>query len=129
MLAALQPEGMLPVQGVALGPGVLGFALGITTASGVLFGIGPAAWTRRRAPADESGPHFRPHDLAWPRSMRRRCEDQGIAFFFKQSAARFPARGTKLDGEFVRAFPAPRQGMSAPLDQLRMEGIGFGQLV
>lgn len=52
LLAALQPEGMLPVSDIGLDGGVLLFALGITTLSGLLFGIGPALWTRRRAPAE-----------------------------------------------------------------------------
>jgi len=31
----------------------------------------------------ESGPGYREHDLEWPRVMKRRCEDQGVAFFYK----------------------------------------------
>ena len=56
----------------------------------------------------ESGPSFRPMDLDWARSMRRRCADAGVAFFFKQSAARHTERGIKLDGEIVRNYPQPR---------------------
>lgn len=65
----------------------------------------------------ESGPHYRKHDLAWPRSMRARCEGQGVAFFYKQSASRFTEQGITLDGELVRNFPTPRLGYLAPLDR------------
>lgn len=56
----------------------------------------------------ESGPKHRPHDLAWPRAMRAKCDAAGVAFFFKQSAARFTEMGTTLDGETVRNYPTPR---------------------
>ena len=62
----------------------------------------------------ESGPGFRPEGTpedpkAWARSMRARCEAAGVAFFHKQSAARFTERGQELDGEIVHQFPSPRQ--------------------
>jgi protein gp37 len=56
----------------------------------------------------ESGPGFRPHDLAWPRAMRDRCASLGIAFFFKQSSAWRTEIGTRLDGQTIRKFPVPR---------------------
>lgn len=56
----------------------------------------------------ESGPGFRPHDLAWPRRMRERCSELGVAFFFKQSSAPRTEMGTTLDGETVRKYPRPR---------------------
>jgi len=52
VLAAMQPERMLPVGDIGINMGVLLFALGITVGSGLLFGIGPAAWARHRVPAD-----------------------------------------------------------------------------
>jgi putative ABC transport system permease protein len=52
VLAALQPDGMLPVTDIGINTGVLSFALAIAIGSGLLFGIGPAIWARRRAPAD-----------------------------------------------------------------------------
>jgi putative ABC transport system permease protein len=52
VLAALQPDGMLPVTNIGLNIGVLAFALAIAIGSGLLFGIGPAIWARHRAPAD-----------------------------------------------------------------------------
>lgn len=56
----------------------------------------------------ESGPGHRPMDLAWPRAMRRKCEEHGTAFFFKQSAAYRTEMGITLDGEVVRNYPEPR---------------------
>jgi putative ABC transport system permease protein len=52
VLSAMQPEGMLPVRDIAVNLSVLGFALGISVVSGLLFGIGPALWAGRRAPAE-----------------------------------------------------------------------------
>ena len=52
LLAALQPEGMLPVANIGVNTSVLLFALGVSIASGLLFGIGPALWAGRRAPAE-----------------------------------------------------------------------------
>jgi protein gp37 len=56
----------------------------------------------------ESGAGFRGHNLDWPRDMKRRCEAEGIAFFYKQSAAYRTEMGTSLDGETVRKYPTPR---------------------
>jgi len=56
----------------------------------------------------ESGPHYRKHDIQWARDMRDRCAAAGVAFFFKQSAARFPSRGTLIDGVEIKQFPARR---------------------
>lgn len=72
----------------------------------------------------ESGEHYRPHDLAWPRAMKAKCEREGRAFFFKQSAARFTETGTKLDGEWVRNMPTPRGGYIAPLDPFDWQKAG-----
>ena len=56
----------------------------------------------------ESGAGFRPHDLAWPRAMRRRCSETGVAFFYKQSPGPRSGMGEELDGEIVMAYPVPR---------------------
>jgi protein gp37 len=58
----------------------------------------------------ESGQHYRPMAHAWARDLRDASADQGTAFFFKQSAARFTERGTTLqyeDGNFytIRQYP------------------------
>jgi len=44
----------------------------------------------------ESGPGYRPMDHAWARNIRDICINQGVAFFFKQSAHFFTERGTEL---------------------------------
>jgi protein gp37 len=56
----------------------------------------------------ESGSGFRPMDVAWARSMRRKCAAEGVAFFFKQSAAIRTEMGIELDGQIVREYPTPR---------------------
>lgn len=70
----------------------------------------------------ESGPHYRPMDHAWARDIRDQCVAAGVAFFFKQSAARFTERGTALieeDGsawewrQFPGEFTPPRQVRAA----------------
>ena len=52
LLGAMQPEGMLPVGNIDVNASVLLFALGVSVGSGLLFGIGPALWAGRRAPAE-----------------------------------------------------------------------------
>lgn len=44
----------------------------------------------------ESGIGHRPCDPAWARSLRDRCVDQGIAFFWKQWGGRTPKSGGRL---------------------------------
>lgn len=44
----------------------------------------------------ESGNNFRPMDHAWARNIRDQCVEQGVPFFFKQSAALRTETGTKL---------------------------------
>jgi protein gp37 len=56
----------------------------------------------------ESGAGYRPCDLQWAREMKRKCEQSGAAFFFKQSAAIRTEMGIELDGEIYRKFPVPR---------------------
>jgi len=51
-LASLQPEGMLDVTEFTLDWRVLGYVLLATMASGLLFGVAPAAWSGRRMPGD-----------------------------------------------------------------------------
>ena len=53
----------------------------------------------------ESGAKFRPMDHQWARNIRELCAANGVAFFFKQSAAFRTEMGTQLDGETVRQFP------------------------
>ncbi len=51
-IALLAPAGTLPDTGIHLDWSVLLYTLAITTASGIVFGIGPALWSARRAPGD-----------------------------------------------------------------------------
>jgi protein gp37 len=53
----------------------------------------------------ESGPKFRPMDHNWARAIRDRCVAARVPFFFKQSSAIRPDKGTTLDGETIRQFP------------------------
>jgi putative ABC transport system permease protein len=52
VLIALQPPGMLPESGVRMDWAVLGYVVAITTLSGMLLGVAPAAWSARRTPAE-----------------------------------------------------------------------------
>lgn len=57
----------------------------------------------------ESGPHFRPADPDWYRSLRDQCVEAGVAFFFKQWSALNPKPlGRLLDGRTWNQFPEPR---------------------
>ncbi len=51
-LAALQPDGMLPVRSVPMDFRVLTCVLVLTSLTGLVFGIGPAIWTAGRNPAE-----------------------------------------------------------------------------
>lgn len=54
----------------------------------------------------ESGPGYRPIDLAWARGIRDACAAQDVAFFFKQWGGRTPkAGGRTLDGEIHDKMP------------------------
>lgn len=51
-LLTMQPEGMLPVTGISVDYRVLAFTIGLTTISGLLFGLAPAMIATRQSPAD-----------------------------------------------------------------------------
>jgi putative ABC transport system permease protein len=51
-LLALQPSGMLPVTDIPLDHRVWLFAIGLTTVSGIVFGLAPALMATRQSPAD-----------------------------------------------------------------------------
>ena len=53
----------------------------------------------------ESGPGYRPMDHQWARNILALCRQQGIAFFFKQSAAPRTEIGTKIDGREFKEYP------------------------
>ncbi|HEX9565284.1 MAG TPA: ABC transporter permease [Gemmatimonadaceae bacterium] len=52
LLAANQPEGLLPVRDIGVSAEVIVFALSVSIMSGLLFGIGPSVWARRRDAAE-----------------------------------------------------------------------------
>jgi protein gp37 len=54
----------------------------------------------------ESGPSYRPMQLAWARGIREACTSAGVPFFFKQWGGRTPkALGRELDGELWDQMP------------------------
>ena len=54
----------------------------------------------------ESGPHARPVDIEWLRSLRDKCMQGDHAFFFKQWGGRLPkSNGNMLDGRQWLQFP------------------------
>ncbi|MFJ8963642.1 DUF5131 family protein [Lentzea sp. NPDC102401] len=54
----------------------------------------------------ESGPRYRPMELAWARGIRDACQDVGVPFFFKQWGGRTPkALGRELDGRLWEEMP------------------------
>lgn len=56
----------------------------------------------------ESGPGYRPVDLAWARALRDRCNEAGVAFFWKQWGG-FTAKsgGRLLDNRTWDEYPVP----------------------
>ena len=73
----------------------------------------------------ESGYGHRPMDHAWARNIRDQCVEQGVPFFFKQSANNRPETGTKLqetDGTFTtwHQFPETLEVVSQNNGQLSL---------
>ena len=59
----------------------------------------------------ESGPRHRDLDLDWVRDLRDRCQENGTAFFHKQSGGRTPKSGGRLlDGREWNEFPPHTSG-------------------
>lgn len=59
----------------------------------------------------ESGPNYRPVELSWVRSIRDRCLEAQVPFFFKQWGGRTPkARGRELDGRRWDQMPVASHG-------------------
>ncbi len=52
VLAAMQPDGMLPVDNIGVSWNVVAYVVGIAMASGVLFGIAPVLWNNQRVPGE-----------------------------------------------------------------------------
>ncbi|QPJ61727.1 MAG: phage Gp37/Gp68 family protein [Candidatus Nitronauta litoralis] len=65
----------------------------------------------------ESGPHARPMQLSWVRSIRDQCVEQEVPFFFKQWGGFRPkSGGRELDGKEWNEFPQLSDRSSAPQD-------------
>jgi protein gp37 len=57
----------------------------------------------------ESGPRHRPVREEWLLALRDRCQDEGVAYFFKQWGGRRPkSGGRELDGRTWDEMPTPR---------------------
>ena len=55
----------------------------------------------------ESGPGARPMKSEWVRALQVQCEEQGVAFFFKQwGGTRKKRAGRELDGRTWDAMPS-----------------------
>lgn len=66
----------------------------------------------------ESGPHARPMQLSWARSVRDQCVKQKVPFFFKQWGGFRPkSGGRELDGREWNEFPDLAASSQKP-DQL-----------
>jgi protein gp37 len=60
----------------------------------------------------ESGPNFRPLNLQWTREIRDQCQQQGVAFFFKQVGGLRPKSGGRiLDGRTWGQYPGMLEGL------------------
>jgi protein gp37 len=82
--------------------------------------LGPIADTLDLAGIDwmivggESGTRHRPMRVEWARELRDRCNDEDVAFFFKQWGGRTPkAGGRLLDGVQHDGMPIQRELASA----------------
>lgn len=62
----------------------------------------------------ESGPGFRPMPHDWCRDLRDRCDEAGVAFYFKQSAAWRTEMGIELDGRRHEEYPYPHPATGEP---------------
>jgi len=62
----------------------------------------------------ESGPRSRPMELQWVRSIRQRCVDYSVPFFFKQwGGVNKKKAGRVLDGQIWDQKPIMRHDCSA----------------
>jgi protein gp37 len=63
----------------------------------------------------ESGPRYRPVKVEWLRELRDRCQEEGVAYFFKQWGGRRPKTGGReLDGRTWDELPrSPRDALVA----------------
>jgi protein gp37 len=62
----------------------------------------------------ESGPNWRPMDLAWVRALRDKSRAAGTAFYFKQTNGLYPGKEARLDGQVYEEWPET-PGVALPL--------------
>lgn len=53
----------------------------------------------------EGGPHYRPMNLDWARSLRDACDESGVPFFYKQGSGLRPGMNRELDGRLWEDMP------------------------
>ena len=53
----------------------------------------------------ESGPHRRPFDPAWAKSIYEQCQEAGVSFFGKQDSGLYPGKPLLIDGKTVHEWP------------------------
>jgi protein gp37 len=64
----------------------------------------------------ESGPHARPMQGDWVESIQKQCDEQEVAFFFKQWGSTAKDKGGDLlHGKEVKAWPAVRNASGVTL--------------
>jgi protein gp37 len=56
----------------------------------------------------ESGPSWRPMELAWVRQLRNKCRTAGVPFYFKQANGFYPGSNAVLDGRRYEEMPPLR---------------------
>ena len=73
----------------------------------------------------ESGPGYRVMDHDWARDLRDRCDDNKVAYYFKQSSGPRTEMGIELDGERREdyPFPHPREGRERRLGRYPSEAM------
>jgi protein gp37 len=71
----------------------------------------------------ESGHGHRDCNADWVRDLRDRCQEERVAFFFKQWGGRTPKMGGRLlDGRTWDEYPTPRLRSKADADRVDIKG-------
>jgi protein gp37 len=90
-----------------------------------LFGI---AWAVVGGESGNRSNNFRPMPHAWARAIRDQCVQHGVAFFFKQSAARTDGLGTALQEEDGTGAGWEQFPQTHTVDNTSSQGVGGKQL-
>lgn len=92
--------------------------------AGSFLGVLPVEWV---IVGGESGPHARPFDLAWARSLRDQCKAAGTAFFMKQLGSNAWEGPAELHARFKTAHRAGADPAEWPEDLRTQELPGGGK--